>query len=258
MSQVPLKRTPIAMSDYARGLIRAWHKALGVVPTKQAAGVLWAQYMIETGGRASWNWNIGNRKHVAGDGHDHVELSGVWEGFAPKVAEGMIARGEAIFSTNPDHIKAVGRGRVAVILQPGQPGSKFVAYDSLDEAMVSHLAFLRKRFASCWPAVEAGDCLAFAKRLKEGRDGIEGTSDDYFTADSGIYGNGMLGHHRQWMASVVYENAVGDLLAELDAPTVPVLVVDVENFKVVHPAVPLGRPLLDGDLPANDDDPDAA
>jgi hypothetical protein len=225
MSQVPLKRTPVAMSDYARGLIRAWHKLLGVVPTKQAAGVLWAQYMLETGGPACWNWNLGNVKvtqaQVDAGVHWH-DLPGTWE----------IVNGKK------------------VVLPDGDKGRRFRAFGNIDEAMEHHLAFLRnKRYRTSWPAVEAGDCMQFARLLK---------AAGYFTASAEDYGNGMLRHFRAWMASVVYENAVGDLLAELDAPTVPVLVVDVENFKVVHPAVPLGRPLLDGDLPANDDDPDAA
>lgn len=42
-----------------------------------------------------------------------------------------------------------------------------------------------------------------------------------------------------------------------DAPTMPALP-DSEPLPIVHPMVPLGRAVLDGDLPANDDDPDAA
>jgi hypothetical protein len=209
MSQVPLKRTPISMAEYARGLVRAWQKDLRVVPTKQAAGVLWAQYMIETGGAACWNWNIGNVKVTAGQvdaGVDWHDLPGTWEIIAGK----------------------------RVVLPDGHPGRRFRAFASLDEAMAHHLGFLRnKRYAVAWPAVEAGDVMQFARLLK---------SAGYFTASAEDYGTGMGGHFRAWMASQSYENAVAALLVELDAPTLPVMHDEDDGEGTPTKTVPQMRP----------------
>jgi len=226
MPQVPLKRTPIAMSDFARGLLRAWRAELGDLPSKQASGVLWAQYMIETGGAACWNWNIGNVKVTPAQvaaGVDWFDLPGTWE----------IING------------------VRTTLVAGDPGRRFRAYTSLDDAMVEHLKFLRnRRYKVAWPAVEAGDVMDFARRLK---------AAGYFTASAEDYGGGMMWHYRRWLGSTVYENERDAIEMLQDAPTEPELPDEpdpdstkVVTWDIIHPKVPLR-----GD-PENDDDPEAA
>lgn len=187
MAQVKLTRTPIGMSDYARALLLAWRDELGVIPTKAAAGVLWSQYMIETGGKACWNWNIGNVKISASQvaaGLPWIDLPGTWE--------------------------IIGGKRV--VLADGDPGRRFRAFDSLADAMAEHFKFLRgRRYAVAWPSVEAGDCAAFARRLK---------AAGYFTAPAEDYARGMLGHHRQWMGSRVWDTIAvqeAETLRELPA-----------------------------------------
>lgn len=224
MSQVPIQRTPIAMTDYARGMMKAWRAELGALPSKQSVGVLFAQYMIETGGTASWNWNIGNVKITQSQvdaGVDWFDLPGTWE--------------------------IVGGKRV--VLGEGHPGRRFRAYASMDAAMVEHLRFLRnKRYKPAWPAVEAGDVMAFARMLK---------AAGYFTASAEDYGNGMMWHYRKWLTSSVYENVRDELEVVQDAPTLPELPDDpdpdstkVVTWDIIHPRVPLR-----GDPP---DDPDDA
>jgi len=72
------KRTTPTVREFAATLLRVWPDA-----TKRQAGILYAHFSGETGaGRFCWNWNLGNVKHVAGDGYDYVSLRGVWEGFA--------------------------------------------------------------------------------------------------------------------------------------------------------------------------------
>jgi hypothetical protein len=222
MPLVPLKRTPIAMSDYCKALLKAWQADLTALPTKQGAGVLWAQFMMETGGQACWNFNLGNVKVTQAQvdaGVDWIDLSGTWE--------------------------VVGGKRV--VLPDGHPGRRFRAYETLAEAMREHLRFLRnKRYAVAWPAVEAGNPDVFARRLK-----IAG----YYTAPADQYAAGMVAHHRRWMSSLVYEQAVAELLAQMEAETQPELpklcdadeepegttVVRLADFSVVHPPVPLER-----------------
>lgn len=206
MSQVPIQRTPIAMTDFARALLKAWRMETGDLPTKQAAGVLWAQYMIETGGAACWSWNIGNVKVTQGQvdaGVDWFDLPGTWEILGGK----------------------------RVVLQPGDPGRRFRAYASLDDAMTEHLRFLRnKRYKPAWPAVEAGDVMAFARMLK---------AAGYFTASADDYGGGMMWHYRKWLASTVYENARDAIEMLQEAPTLPELPdePDPDSTRVVHPEI---------------------
>lgn len=249
---VPTIKTPVSMQAYARALARAWRLLLGAFPTKAQAGVLWAQYGIETGaGPYCWGWNIGNVKHVHGDGYDYQALAGVWEGFSIATANALIASGQATRDPSAEHQKAVGAGRMSVVFSPKHPASWFRVYPNLDAAMTSHLSFLRKRFATAWTGVEAGDCTTFARALKAGRDGVENTSDDYFTADAKPYAAGMLRHFAAWMQSKAFEDAMLELLAEQERPTEPELddppstPTVVEDQPIVRPRVPLGRPGLD-------------
>lgn len=232
MAQVPLVRTPVAMSDYCHALLRAWKAELGILPTKAAAGVLWAQYMIETGGAACWCWNLGNVKVTQAQvdaGVPFFDLPGTWE---------MV-------------------NGVRVVLRDGDPGRRFRAFASLEEAMLEHFRFLRnRRYKTSWPSVEAGDCLGFAQHLK---------AAGYFTATAEAYAAGMLPHHRRWMASTVYEDQVQALLAAMEADTDPELPAAEEPtpFPIVHPRIPLDRPALDEDeLPTvigiDDDEPPPA
>src|SRR6187549_394392 len=57
-------RTPLTMSDFWNAIVDAWPEA-----TRTRAGILWAHFAGETGdGLSCWNFNLGNMKHVAGDG----------------------------------------------------------------------------------------------------------------------------------------------------------------------------------------------
>lgn len=194
---VPTVRTVVTAAEYARAVVLAWPRILGGAATKAAAGVLWAQYMIETGGAACWGWNIGNVKKRIGDGHNYQALKGVWEGSSPADAARKIAEGKAKPDNSADHAKAVGPGRVSIILDESDPGSWFRVYADLSEAMESHIQFLALgRYASCWPHVLAGDCKAFARSIH---------SNGYFSANPDVYGAGMARHFDRFMASDAFE-----------------------------------------------------
>lgn len=192
--QVPLARTVIDAPTYARAVLAA-AAALGwPQPSKAAVGVLYAQFMVETGGRSCWLWNIGNVKVTQGQidaGVPWFDLPGTWE----------IVRGKK------------------EILPEGHPGRRFRAYGSLSEAMPAHLRLLRERkYASAWRFVEAGDPVGMAHALKAGPDRIEGTRDDYFTGNVEQYAAGMLAHFRAFMRWDVYEAVTRE--APLDWPVV--------------------------------------
>jgi hypothetical protein len=187
--QTTIKRTVASPRQYAKAFIKAW-LALGydVAPTQTQVGVIYAQWMVETGGAACWCWNIGNVKVTQGQvdaGVPWFDLPGTWEIIGGK----------------------------KVTLQPGDPGRRFRAFGSLDEAMGEHLAFLRnKRYRSSWPAVESGDPDAFARALK---------AQGYYTAHVDVYARAMRDHHAIWMRSKAYDDALAEVLDEDEKDTIP-------------------------------------
>lgn len=219
MAEVPVTRTTFTVRDYSRAVIRAWRDMLGETPSKAAVGCLWAQYALETGrGAFCWNFNIGNVKWSPG--HDHMMLRGTWE--------------------------IVGGKRV--VYEPPHRATWFNAYASLDDAMGEHLRLLKAgRYALSWPAIEAGDTVAFAHALKAGHDGREGTWDDYFTADVTVYAKGLSAFHAEYMRGGDYEAALDDLdaapavspLADTlpELPVEPLAVVEADDTRVIHPVV---------------------
>lgn len=171
--RVEVNRTIVDLESFAAAAVAAWPHVFGSTPSSKAAvAVVYAQYIIETGGRECWNFNIGNVKKAPGDGYNWMPLKGVWEMIGGKRVE----------------------------LGPGDPGARFRAYDSLAHGMRDHLAFLsRGRYASAWPATLAGDVRAFASELHR---------KGYFTADPSSYARGMLGPFNAFMRSDAFEHAM--------------------------------------------------
>lgn len=220
---------------FASAFIRAWRFLEGGLPTKVQCGVLYAQWMVETSGKACWNWNIGNKKVTQGmidAGVPWFDLPGTWEKINGKIVK----------------------------LPEGDPGRRFRAYASLDAGMSEHLEALKKKWERCWPFVRGGDTNGFAHALKAGKDGIEGTWDDYFTADAADYARIMGQAFNAWLRMTAFDEAMAEVLKTAEAETQPELenppssepgpaspkrVVDAQP--VVRPRVPLGRPGLDGD-----------
>lgn len=202
---MPVKRTAVTMADYVRAVVRSWPRVGADVPLETSIGVLYAQYMIETGGASCWNYNLGNVKHVKGDGFDYHMLNGVWEGESPAAAAQLIASGQAVADASANHAKAVGAGRTSVIFVPPHPATWFRAFSSLDEGMAAHLQILARRFAKAWPALLAGDFVAFAHALHD---------QGYFTASPDAYANGMRGPFNALVASSTYEELVASIGTE--------------------------------------------
>jgi len=206
---------------YVRAVIRAWPKVGTGVPSKEAVGVLWAQFSIETGGRACWGWNLGNVKKFPGDGYDYHCLNRVWEGVSKGMAQRLIESGQATADPSISHQKAVGVNRVSVIFNPPHPATRFRWFPNLDEAMEDHLVLLaKKKFSTAWPAVVAGDCTQFAKALR---------AKGYFTASADAYAKGMERSFKPYMASTAYEEAVAELNGE-PSPTAPSVALTLANF----------------------------
>ena len=134
-----------------------WHanKILGLGLDQKDIVLLLAQIALETGlGKAMHCWNLGNAKHVTGDGRN-------WTFFRCN----EIINGKTVWF-DPDH-----------------PACCFRAFDSLDEGAVDHLAMMRRNFSRVWPALLSGDPVEYCAKLKESH---------YFTADLGLYTRGVV------------------------------------------------------------------
>lgn len=185
---IPRVRTPITKAGFAEAVREAWFEA-----SREAIGTLWAQYALETGrGNACWDNNIGNVKHVSGDGHDYTMLTDVWE-----IIDGK-----------------------KVIFQPPHPQTWFRAYRTLGLGMEEHIAFLRKRYAAAWEHVEAGDPDAFARALK---------AHGYFTGDLGIYARSLVSLLAEWMHDPATRAPSDTLTASPEAPTQPELPAELDG-----------------------------
>lgn len=260
-NELPVKRTPIGMQDFISAIIRNWQSAvdftrseaakatdpakaarltaiaarMGEAPSKEAAAVLFAQYMIETGGTSIFNFNIGNVKHVTGDGHDFHSLRGVFEGVSPAEAERLISSGQAVADPSANHAAAVGPGRVSVIFNPPHPATRFRAFSDLDTGVSDHLKFLIKRFGNAWNAALDGDPTAFANALK---------AQGYFTASASSYAAGMRPNFNKAMASDVYDTAIA-ALKEAGANLEPLAIQARDTTRIVS-NVAIGVPVAGG------------
>lgn len=154
--QVPTTRTQVTEEALFHAFVTAWIDMFGGEnPKRESILVLLAQTCLETGGiRACWNWNLGNEKHVDGDGHDWCYLH---------------------------HVKEILNGQT-VYFDPPSPQCRFRAFAALEQGAKSHLRTLSQRFAKAWPAVVAGDPAAFGHALKAMR---------YYTASEAEYVPGL-------------------------------------------------------------------
>ncbi len=207
---VPVRRTTFTLKDYSRAAMRAWKSLCGNWPSKAAVGCLWAQYALETGrGAFCWGNNIGNVKYTAG--HDYQMLNGTWE----------IVNGKRVVFTPPHR------------------ATWFNAYDSLDDAMMEHLRLLKQgRYASSWPAIEAGLPGEFAVALKQ---------RGYYTAPVEDYARGLRAHHQDFMNSWAFEDATRDLEALLNADTEPELPASIDETPLPRLITPILEPVLHAD-----------
>ncbi len=197
--------------------------------SKESVGVLWSQFCAETGkGVYCWNWNLGNVKHVQGDGHDYVSLKGVWEGVTPTQAEKLIATGNWLPDPSADHAKAVGPGMVSVMATANNSATWFRAFESLNDGMSAHVSFLSStRWLPAWQAVLSGDLVLFSKRLK---------AAGYYSASEASYTKQLHEHFVEYMATTQWEQAIA-LLKDEGASAA-----DWPDQPIIHPPIDFDPP----------------
>ena len=165
-SCLPDRLTPIAAPLLYLSLRAQWLRlALDSAPTRASLLVLLAHWALETGFGHYTHWyNLGNAKHVAGDGQDYCQF-----------------RCNEIIS-----------GKV-VWYDPPDPACSFVAFRDLDAGAAYYLVSLRGRFRIAWPFVLAGDVTGFCHALRLAR---------YYTADEAIYTSGVTRCYHQLDAHI--------------------------------------------------------
>jgi hypothetical protein len=140
--------TPTTIEAVRDALAQAWPDG-----SRASIAVLCAQIMIETGLVHLHNWNLGNVKRVPGQ--PWTMLPHVWE----------IIGGQK------------------VVFDPPHPQTHFRAFATIEEGVAAYLETMRRRFASAWPAVEAGDPRGFAHALKLAH---------YYTASEADYAKALV------------------------------------------------------------------
>ncbi len=226
--QKPVVRTVPSTLAFTRAVLEGWDAVRepgeNRFPPKHAVAVLYAHYIMETGGLNCYGWNIGNVKWTLGCGYDYHCLNGVWEGVSPAMAAKMVASGEAVIDPSASH-QASCKPNVSVVFKPPHPASRFRVFPNLEDAMDDHLILLcKKRFTSAWPFVLKGDVVGFAHALK---------AKGYFTSQAIPYANGMTPSFKHYMASLDYESAVALATPADEAPTLQW----VSEQPIVHPNI---------------------
>lgn len=170
---LPDQLTPITPGELYVSLSRVWSTLIqDSAPSRGALLVLLAHWALETGfGHGCHHWNLGNKKHVQGDGRNYT-----------------------MFRCNE-----IVAGKV-VWYDPPAPATWFCAYDTLDAGAGDYLMGLRGRFRSAWPFVLAGDVPGFCHALK-----LAG----YYTADEALYTAGVQRCYHQLDAGIPVDGAVG-------------------------------------------------
>lgn len=161
-SAVPSTKTPVSVPDMWTAMGSVWASRSGVMPSAEQLQVLMAQWMLETGNGASMiQWNVGNFKHVPGDGWNYTTY-GTTE-CDPDTGDNCAAE-QGSFAAYPDLATGLG-----------------VYFDG----------FYSGKWSVAWPALLAGDVTSFATAIR---------SKGYFTASLASYIAGMNARIQQLAA----------------------------------------------------------
>jgi hypothetical protein len=211
MSLVPTTRTPLSLRDFAAAVLRNWG-ATGETtpPSERSVAVLYGQFVQETGGTNTWNWNVGNHKY--GSSGDYMYLKGTWELVSQAEADKLVSSGTATLDTDKGHIaSAQGVGKVSVVFQPPHRTTWFQAYSSLDEGMTAHLRSVRKKYGDrAWQSLLDGDPASFVRALKD---------KGYFTDNVNNYEAGVRRGYAEFLKSGAYASGPGS--SPSPVPVVP-------------------------------------
>lgn len=171
--RLPAVRTKATPSQVYEALCAAWPAVIGGTPRRESVLLLVAQWAHETAaGAAMWCWNMGNAKAKPGGTRSWTFFAcNEWlpAGEAARLVAAAKPRTDG--KDGPDAVITKRRedGSCLVWFYPSHSACSFRAFLTLEAGALDYLALMRQRFASAWPAVEAGDPRQFAHLLKVAR-----------------------------------------------------------------------------------------
>lgn len=195
---IAAEKTPATPAAVFTALGKTWKAQFGTEPKHESLLVLLAQWAFETGrGKSMWNFNLGNAKGKPGGGDGRC-----WTFFA---CNEMLPIANAMSLSTKSGERSDGKpgknvavtsakdGIATVWFYPDHPACCFRAFRTLDEGTADYLGMMRKRFASAWPAVEAGNPWQFSHLLKLAR---------YYTADEAHYTRSLVSIYNEMSTQV--------------------------------------------------------
>lgn len=192
------EKTPAKPEEVYSALGKAWRAQLGTEPKRESLIVLLAQWAFETGrGKAMWNYNLGNAKGKPGGSNGRSWTFFACNEMLPVAnANALVAKAGLRRDGGPGNdavITSIKDGIATVWFYPSHPACCFRAFRTLDEGTADYFDMLRKRFASAWPAVLAGDAAQFSHLLKVAR---------YYTADESHYTRSLVSIYNEMAKKV--------------------------------------------------------
>lgn len=176
------KLTPCTPQEMFYALGNSWVQLFNERPKKESLYCLLAQWAVETGwGKSCHCWNIGNFRSREGDGRDYVFYE-CNELLSDATAQKYVSNAKPR-SDDPEKLDAVitgtaKNGNLIVWFYPDSSGSRFRAYDTIEEGAKDYVSSLHDRFHKAWPAIVSGDPTEFIRQLR---------IQKYFTAIESVY-----------------------------------------------------------------------
>lgn len=189
LKQVPTVKTPIAIPDLAKSLIKFWQKTYSALPSKETIISMVAQFCHESGsGSHCYNYNLCNIKarDNANMVVEYMALRGTWE-----IIDGK---------------------RVEV--PPTNPSSWFRSFPTLDAGAEFYCNFLRNssRYKLAWAQVEVGDPIQFVQELHKA---------GYFTDLPDRYTKGVMNYYNKYINDPAIDAIFVSMQPKPVAPVIP-------------------------------------
>lgn len=168
--------TPLTIPLVWNALLLRW-ETLGVNPTRGAVELKLAHIHLETGLSSCHCWNLGNIKHVDGDGRDWCNFT-----CGEEIEESKLA---SVVAMAPQNVSVVARYTrsgapwVSIRLTPPHPWCRFRAFPTLEAGIDEQLAYLKNpKRQDVLGALQTGDPTKYCERL---------AAHSYFTASTSVY-----------------------------------------------------------------------
>lgn len=165
MAELPATKTTISEPELRAALGAAWDAKFGTEPPTNAIEVLLSQSALETGAWSACRaFNLGNIKNPlrADDWCYFTTQERLPSATAHKMAAASTPSAACTIVPGSDD------GTWArVVVEPRHIACCFRAFSSLEEGAAWYLDFLAAHETTAWPAVLAGDPIAFSHALKQ-------------------------------------------------------------------------------------------